>query len=475
MRRILLVLAALAVSPLAAAANVPYFTGVNGSNPIQFPAVLPDLNNLITDINATGGTFNGPVTIGGFNLGFGLLYTSAGAPTAAGIGYVAGDAITLNGGTCSVNPVVIATGVTSTAITNFWVQTPGICTIPAYGPLAQASTSGIGTGATFPAQWGPIASTVYTGNLANGGGNFAIGGTGTVAAGASLLNGTENSFVGYGAGSNVTTGSFNTAMGHNAMGIGGGCSITGGSNTAFGTDALRDFCGGSGFTAIGANALKNQTVTGANGMTAIGTNAMLNENNSNGGNNSTALGNNAGSGHVGTASYRGMTFLGANTGGALTTATNSTLIGSGVGNTTMVNGGGVLLIGSGNIAVDTPGTGTNNYINIENALIGYSSGSAPTIASGFAATGSTIAGTTFEFRVTVGSGTPGSTGTVTMPAAANGWDCTANDVTTTSSSVFLTKQSGGSATTVVLTNYNTSAAATAWVGGDVLNVKCLAY
>jgi len=48
----LVTLGALICAPLAGAANLPYFTGVGGSNPIQFPADQYDLNNLISQINS---------------------------------------------------------------------------------------------------------------------------------------------------------------------------------------------------------------------------------------------------------------------------------------------------------------------------------------------------------------------------------------------------------------------------------------
>jgi len=312
-------------------------------------------------------------------------------------------------------------------------------------------------------------------NLASGG-NFFIGGSGSEAAGGSWLSGNENTYVGDKAGSQVTTGQFNTALGHNALGDGGGCAITGSNNTAIGTDALRNFCGNSAVTAVGSAALKNQTNSSVNNITAVGASAGLNENNGNSSNNSTLVGNGAGSGQVG-ASYRQITALGANAGANLTTANNDTLVGVNAASATLTNGTGNIIIASGARTVDTVASGSTGEINVENAIVGYSAGNAPTIASGFAASGSTIStpGGTFHFSVTVGSTTPGSTGTITMPTAPTGWDCEANDITTTSTSVFLTKQTGGSATTVVLTNYSNLSVATAWAASDVINVRCLAY
>jgi hypothetical protein len=48
----LITLGALIGAPFAGAANLPFFTGVSGSNPVSFPADQNDLNNLISQINS---------------------------------------------------------------------------------------------------------------------------------------------------------------------------------------------------------------------------------------------------------------------------------------------------------------------------------------------------------------------------------------------------------------------------------------
>jgi hypothetical protein len=105
---------------------------------------------------------------------------------------------------------------------------------------------------------------------------------------------------------------------------------------------------------------------------------------------------------------------------------------------------------------------------------------APTIAAagcgGGAASISNNNGT-IAFEVNVGT-TPGSACTITMPAAAHKWICTATDLTTNSTSVFLQKQSPvGSQTTtqIVITNFSDVAVATAFVASDIMGVSCHAY
>lgn len=101
------------------------------------------------------------------------------------------------------------------------------------------------------------------------------------------------------------------------------------------------------------------------------------------------------------------------------------------------------------------------------------SATAPTIASGFG-TGASVSGvSTAGFQITIGTGGTASTGTLTMPTSSNRWGCMANDVTTTSASVFMTKQTGvPTNAAVTLTNFSSSAAATAWTAGDLIEVVC---
>jgi len=97
----------------------------------------------------------------------------------------------------------------------------------------------------------------------------------------------------------------------------------------------------------------------------------------------------------------------------------------------------------------------------------------PVIASGFG-TAPTIKGLTPScFAVTVGSGGAAS-GTLTLPAATNGWLCTANDVTN-GSNLFL-QQTASTTTSVTMTGYGiTTGLAANMSAGDVIVMTCTPY
>jgi hypothetical protein len=269
--------------------------------------------------------FRGGYSVGGYASTYSALYASAGAPTAGGSGYAAGDQITLSttGGTCSTAPVVSALTVASGAVATFMVKVQGVCSVPPTGSLAQASTTGGGSGATFPIQWGQSSA----GPLLGYGGNYYAGGGGTAAAGYANLVGTENTYVGHGAGAGALSGN-NTALGLNAFGIGaagvgGYALVTGGANTAVGTDCLRNVSGAAANnTCIGYGAATGNSIFTGNNITAVG-------------------------------------FL---AGGSVTTATRSTLLGASVG-TTFASGSYVILIGS-DTPTDTYSGGTVSAISI---------------------------------------------------------------------------------------------------------------
>lgn len=104
------------------------------------------------------------------------------------------------------------------------------------------------------------------------------------------------------------------------------------------------------------------------------------------------------------------------------------------------------------------------------------SATAPTIASGFGTT-PTIpnANGTAAFTVNVGTGGTATSGVLTMPAAADGWACSAIDSTTTSATVFITKAVGTSTTSVTVSSYSDTGVASAWAASDILQVRCTAY
>lgn len=117
---------------------------------------------------------------------------------------------------------------------------------------------------------------------------------------------------------------------------------------------------------------------------------------------------------------------------------------------------------------------------IQAALFKYPSGNqlftsaAPTISSGFSSGGASIANNNgpTSFTVNVGTGTMQSTGVVGLPAAANGWNCQANDLSTPSG----LRQTGSTPTTATFTNYVlTTGAAGNFTASDILGIMCIAY
>ncbi len=107
------------------------------------------------------------------------------------------------------------------------------------------------------------------------------------------------------------------------------------------------------------------------------------------------------------------------------------------------------------------------------------SATAPSVASGFGTTPSIAANNgTAAFLVTVGSGGSDSSGVLTLPAAATGWNCFVENRTAVLGNVAnaRTVQIGTTTTTVTLENQTVSTgAALAWTAADSLAVACRAY
>lgn len=102
------------------------------------------------------------------------------------------------------------------------------------------------------------------------------------------------------------------------------------------------------------------------------------------------------------------------------------------------------------------------------------SATAPTVASGFCTSPvlSTPNGTA-AFVLTVGTSCSASTGTLTMPEAANGWACYLVNTTDPGD---IPVQTGGTTTTVTVENYSrTSGMAANFTDSDVLRVLCTGY
>lgn len=93
----------------------------------------------------------------------------------AGSGYAVNDTITLTGGTSTTATVLRVTAVNSGAVTGVSIQTAGSYTIlPSAHPVAQGSTSGSGTGATFTINWPTPPWCRYVGCYNGGGATSSV-------------------------------------------------------------------------------------------------------------------------------------------------------------------------------------------------------------------------------------------------------------------------------------------------------------
>lgn len=100
---------------------------------------------------------------------------------------------------------------------------------------------------------------------------------------------------------------------------------------------------------------------------------------------------------------------------------------------------------------------------------------APTIASGFGADASIVAKETSAFMINVGTH-PAGTGTIALPEAAMGWNCSAFDVTNPlKGGGYYVKQTAGTKTSATLWGFNSSGAPDRWAAEDVLRVSCFAF
>jgi hypothetical protein len=89
------------------------------------------------------------------------FYAISAWPISGGNNYAVGDTVTLTGGTFSTAISLTVTSVLAGAITSVAVKTPGAYTVLGNDPLAQGSTSGSGTGATFTIKYNPPGFLAY--------------------------------------------------------------------------------------------------------------------------------------------------------------------------------------------------------------------------------------------------------------------------------------------------------------------------
>lgn len=99
----------------------------------------------------------------------------------------------------------------------------------------------------------------------------------------------------------------------------------------------------------------------------------------------------------------------------------------------------------------------------------------PTL-TGFGGTGASISGTSFSFRINVGTVAPGGSGTITFPTTQSlGWNCRCDNVTHPDDSV-ISQSGAGTTTTCPIKNYaRTTGLAANWAASDVLSCHALGW
>jgi hypothetical protein len=229
--------------------------------------------------------------------------------------------------------------------------------------------------------------------------------------------------------------------------------------------------------------MKNYTQTGNGtnhygwGTTGVGVGTFQNWNAAVAFPYNTGLGDSACAGGT-NASFSGVTCLGAKSGLNLLTTTNALLITGGTNGIggTLTGGNNVLLMSTGYVTVDAASASTSNYMNITNAII--TNLAPPNYVSGFGSSagyaGNTN-GTSIGFKWNVGFGGTASSGVIRFAnATANGWYCTARDIT--NPSLYVEDVASTSTTDITVTNYSrTTGLAAAWTSGDQLLFNCWGY
>ena len=190
-----------------------------------------------------------------------------------------------------------------------------------------------------------------------------------------------------------------------------------------------------------------------------------------------------------TASQPTFTFSGSVTGYILSVNIPLTSVTPVIPNGTIVSGSGVTAN-----SIVTANLGNNNYqlsqtssatgsITLTATLTASSiqdasNVTAPVYASGGCTTTPAFGAGSIPYSWTLTNGASGCSGntiTLTLPAAAHKWVCTAHDVTSPTTTV-VEQSAAGSTTSVVFTNYTrTTGAVLTWVASDVIIGSCIPY
>lgn len=129
-------------------------------------------------------------TVGSGATFIGAMGANAATLASGGSGYAAGDKITLTGGTFSQAAIITVDTVNAGAVETFTINNPGSYTVLPSNPVAQGSTTGSGTGATFNLTWQLVHVSVAThGSGYNTSSTFMISGGGGIGAAGTLTVG----------------------------------------------------------------------------------------------------------------------------------------------------------------------------------------------------------------------------------------------------------------------------------------------
>ena len=343
------VLSVMSLGAVSATVSAAGTGGTNGACTVTSTVSVPTGGTITSQfqLNGTisGGALTGALTVSVAGV-YGVVLPTNPIPV-SGCG--------LTGATVNIN---------SWGVVNAVVQQVGNYTQVPSNPVAQASTSGSGAGATFNLSWGPLSASVpYPGLVAATGGNTFTGSQ----SGQSLTTGTENTCYGVRACATVTTGGFNTGVGVFVF----QSETTGFDNTAIGEDTQRDTNGNYATVSIGNNAMRN---TDGHDDVAIGYNAMW----GGGGTSVTQtvsdmviIGSQAANNSTMTTAHD-IVGIGYGCCQSMTSAIDSVFVGSLAGNS-VTTGGNEIFVGYGVGQSDSTGTG--------NIALGFNAMNAPTAES----------------------------------------------------------------------------------------------
>lgn len=253
-----------------------------------------------------------------------------------------------------------------------------------YGALAYQTAAGSAAYNNTAVGYLSLGSSSFSSSALN---NTAVG----YLTGSSVTTGFNNVLVGWKAGSSLTTGHWNDCIGHDAcehlttgiqetaVGEGALFNDTSGGQVAVGFDAMLANTTGVNNTALGANTLGNN-LSGQNN-TAVGNSALLHAL----GSSDTAVGAGADQAETGSSEtaigYNALTLanggnntaLGNGAGSSITSGQNNLILGLNAASATLTTGSKNILIGGFNGGgLDTPLSGTSNFLNIGNTIFATS-------------------------------------------------------------------------------------------------------